>query len=216
MCHTTKSCVLTGLCIWWCFRASLLGNISYWCNPTGVVHLYWCYRAVRCCLASKTKKQKSAAALKKDATPEVICPICDESIVDSSIKNAGHDSIFCEGACKAWLHRRCAGLVKIAFEEVSKSKDNFFCPHCKLVNHESEILSLRASLSSLSNELSSIKTLVASLSSRDNQPPIQNKPEAPAIISDDNAPQLRLILFLTNYPTNLVKYHLSPYKIYTA
>ena len=55
----------------------------------------------------------------------------------------------------------------------------------------SEILSLRASLSSLSNELSSIKTLVASLSSRDNQPPIQNKPEAPAIISDDNTPQLQ-------------------------
>ena len=142
-------------------------------------------------MASKAKKQRSAAALKKDATPGVFCPICDESIVDSSIKNAGHDSIFCEGACKAWLHRGCAGLVKIAFEEVSKSKDKFFCPHCKLVNHESEILSLRASLSSLSNELSSIKTLVASLSSRDNQPPIQNKPEAPAIISDDNAPQLQ-------------------------
>ena len=38
------------------------------------------------------------------------CPICEEVIRDKSRIHAGEDAIFCEGSCRAWIHRKCAGL----------------------------------------------------------------------------------------------------------
>ena len=103
------------------------------------------------------------ARQKRASKGSVICPICEDPIVDPSSQDAGHDSIFCEGGCKAWLHRGCAGLSKAAFEEVCKSQDTFLCRYCRGVSQEVEILSLKASLSSLSDELACVRSLVSSL-----------------------------------------------------
>ena len=56
----------------------------------------------------------------------VLCPVCEELIVDGDEKTPGHDSIECEGLCKAWLHSGCAGLSKTAFEVAASSPDPFF------------------------------------------------------------------------------------------
>ena len=82
---------------------------------------------------SKTSKLKKQSALttkntSKSSIKTIICPICEEAVVDPSSKNDGHDSIFCEGACKAWLHRGCAGMSKTVFEKVCDTDDPLFCP----------------------------------------------------------------------------------------
>ena len=82
------------------------------------------YSSVRLCtsntpsMVSKFKKQSATLTTKKALKSSVICPICEEAVVDSSSKSIGHDTIFCEGTCKAWLHGGCAGMSKAAFVEV--------------------------------------------------------------------------------------------------
>jgi len=60
---------------------------------------------------------------------ECLCPICLEKIAKPTKTKGGQDSIYFEGECDAWLHRRCAGLSKSIFITLEKSSDPFFCPH---------------------------------------------------------------------------------------
>ena len=120
-------------------------------------------------MTSKLKKQSATLTTKKaskSSIKTIISPICEEAVVDPSSKNVGHDSIFCKGTCKAWLHRGCAGMSKAAFEKVCDTNDPFFCPYCRLVSQGVEITSLKASLSSLLDELSSVKALVKSMNAK--------------------------------------------------
>ena len=53
------------------------------------------------------KKRVAARMAQRSA---VICPICENEIIDASEKCVGADSIKCEGLCKAWLHKKCASI----------------------------------------------------------------------------------------------------------
>lgn len=84
----------------------------------------------------------------------VICPICDETIKDAVGKKEGEDAIECNGSCSTWLHRRCAGLNKAAFNLASKSQSSpFFCPQCRLDKQEMEIQSLKKLVTNLAGQL---------------------------------------------------------------
>lgn len=88
-----------------------------------------------------------------------VCPICDDEIVDATASRSGEDSIQCDGKCATWLHRRCAGLSKAAFQNLvtsGKISDPFYCPMCRLDQQELEIKSLRDLVGNLSNHLSLI------------------------------------------------------------
>ena len=62
-----------------------------------------------------------------------VCPICNESILDTVKTKKGHDATFCEGIRDSWLHRRCAGLSQSAFAELQNSTESFHCPdYCQL------------------------------------------------------------------------------------
>ena len=98
---------------------------------------------------------------KKNQLPNVICPICEEPVIDET-----HESIECEGMCKAWLHRGCAGLSKAAFQAATVSPDPFLCPHCRLVAQTSELSALKLSVSTLSSDLSSLKAIVDDLKAK--------------------------------------------------
>ena len=100
---------------------------------------------------------------KKSKLPSVICPVCEEAIIDATARSSGHDSIECEGLCKAWLHRGCAGLSKAAFLAATVSPDPFLCPRCRLVAQSSELSALQSSVNALSLELSSLKAVVDDL-----------------------------------------------------
>ena len=105
--------------------------------------------------AEKSKGQK-AKNKAKSRTNVFSCSICDETIKEPSGKAQGEDSIFCDGQCKAWLHRRCAGLSIARFQAVSDSKDPFYCPACRLQSNETEIASLKADIGILAKQLAEI------------------------------------------------------------
>ena len=84
----------------------------------------------------------------------VICPICEEEVVDSvRSRKKSHDSVFCEGICHEWIHRQCAGLSKRAFIAVGNSKNPFRCPRCVIAKQPEEIAELKASVVDLYREV---------------------------------------------------------------
>ena len=87
----------------------------------------------------------------------MVCPICDESIVDASSHTSGQAAIFIEGLRKEWLHRQCAGLSKTAFDLASQSQDSFFCRYCRLDTQSRELLTLNAAIATLNEELTAVK-----------------------------------------------------------
>ena len=86
---------------------------------------------------NSSKGRKSANRHK--AKQSVVCPICDENIVDATSYTSGQDAIFCDGLCKEWLHCQCAGLSKAAFTTASQSQDPFFCLQCCLATQSREL-----------------------------------------------------------------------------
>ena len=120
-----------------------------------------------------SRRTRSAQTLSKGGNQAVgldECPICEENIVGESIQ--------CDGVCNSWLHRRCAGLSKTAFERASKSDDKFFCPMCRLTNQEKEIGLLKGNVASLEHKLNSILDKVNVLDDQINQVVPNNIPPA--------------------------------------
>jgi len=85
-----------------------------------------------------------------------ICPICEELIKESVGKKVGDDAIMCDGICSGWLHRRCAGLSKAAYIELSKSDDPFYCPQCRLNKQQLELDAMRKTVEELASKLTNV------------------------------------------------------------
>ena len=139
------------------------------------------------CATSASTGQKATS--KRLSSAKHICPICEDVIVDQSSSNKGHDSVFCDGLCNTWLHRGCAGLSKLAFEQVVASSDSFYCPHCSLLQQKKEIASLKATVERLSSDLLSISSTLVELSGKVNTPSVSpqgdsNVCQTPAVNTD--------------------------------
>ena len=107
------------------------------------------------------------------------CPICLETIIESTKSKSGHDAIYCEGHCNSWLHRRCAGLSKPLFVSLEKSTDPFYCPHCQLRNLTTEISTLKVTIKSLNEKIATLQPVVRSSDQLPNSKSIANiSPEA--------------------------------------
>ena len=146
-------------------------------------------------LASSTQRSKSVvgatqvAGRRKRGT--CVCPICNETIVDTTKNKKGHDAIFCEGICDSWLHRRCAGLSQPAFTELQNSAESFVCLHCQLKLCKSEISNLWRTVHSLQDSVARLESKLAN-----SQPvpvqsvkPVANKP-VPNVTSVQSSNQL--------------------------
>ena len=103
----------------------------------------------------------SVPSVASDNSPaSVICPTCDKPFTHK----LGEESILCEGACRMWFHRCCAGLSKSAYGLLSTSATPFHCFHCRLSGSEAEISALKQQVSSLQSELEGIKAAISSTS----------------------------------------------------
>lgn len=80
-------------------------------------------------------------------------------------RKRGHESIFCDGRCQEWVHRQCAGLSKVAFQAVSKSNDDFRCPHCVITQQAKDISALSATVSVLSRDVKVLQDKLAEITS---------------------------------------------------
>lgn len=84
------------------------------------------------------------------------CPTCEEQIVEASEVSDGQDAIECEGLCRSWLHRKCAGLSEEAFITATNSSSPFKCPQCRLMSQEEEINELKLSVDQLKSSMSAL------------------------------------------------------------
>ena len=92
------------------------------------------------------------------------CAICLQPIVDESDTHDSEDSIFCEGKCQEWIHWTCAGLSEAAFDSLHQSGNPFWCYHCHLSMHSSEVATLHTMIN-LTKELDTVKSQLSSLKS---------------------------------------------------
>ena len=89
----------------------------------------------------------------KKTKESIICPLCDEPIIEPGEDTEGQDAIYCEGQCKTWLHRKCAALPKQVFDQIGESDEPFHCCHCLLLNQKDEINVLKALVESLNTKI---------------------------------------------------------------
>lgn len=87
---------------------------------------------------------------------EVDCLICEEPILEPSENCAGDEAVFCEGSCQGWIHRKCAGVTRPAFDKLGEPDTEYLCSHCMFVSQSKEI-------SKLSNIIKNLDTAVQSL-----------------------------------------------------
>ena len=107
---------------------------------------------------SRVSETSSSSKIKNNSskTQAFTCPICLDLIKDASDDSTGEDAIVCEGKCNTWLHRKCAGLSKAAYEAATISSGSFYCPHCRLDMQESEIALLKRTIQQLVEDVHSL------------------------------------------------------------
>ena len=86
-----------------------------------------------------------------------ICPICLDKIAEDTDDTDGHDAIFCEGTCNAWIHYRCAGISKTLFQMCRNSENSYHCPHCRLLGFETLIQEMKSTISSLKQRIEALE-----------------------------------------------------------
>ncbi len=97
---------------------------------------------------SSSKSSQKKPVSKNSSPSQNLCAVCARPINDDT-----NDSIICEGVCKDWMHRTCAGLSKAAFESARESPDDYFCHYCDSRCLKEEIKALKGRISSLEAEL---------------------------------------------------------------
>ena len=78
--------------------------------------------------------------------------MCCQAIVEGK-----DEALFCEGECKRWMHRYCAGIPVSYFQSYGASESPFYCYTCCYRNHASEIASLKETVNSLVTEVTSLR-----------------------------------------------------------
>ena len=81
------------------------------------------------------------------------------TIIESSDDTDGDDAFFCEGDCKAWLHRKCVCLSKKLYDKLSIFDDPFYCSHFIIAKQSQEISVLRNQVDDLTKEIAGMKAL---------------------------------------------------------
>ena len=86
-----------------------------------------------------------------------ICPICLDPIIDATEDTEGHEAIYCESTCNAWIHRQCAGLSQTLYKMLQEGEDPFYCPHCRLSIQENQLQELKSTIDNLTQEVTALK-----------------------------------------------------------
>lgn len=97
----------------------------------------------------------------------VICPICSDSIVETTTDVEGQEAILCEGNCSSWYHRWCAGVTALRYEELSDSDKPFHCPTCTAMEQQQTILELHRTVTSLQEEVKKMQIAINALQEKD-------------------------------------------------
>ena len=117
----------------------------------------------------------ATAATDITATDVATCSVCSQNIVDGE-----EDALFCEGTCKQWVHRYCAGVPLIQFQSLSASPSPFLCSFCRQSNYDDEIYVLRTAVKSLTKEVVELKLEMQKLRERPQKDTVAEQHIVPA------------------------------------
>ena len=86
------------------------------------------------------------------------CLVCLDEILnrDTSDNNDDEETIFCEGYCDSWVHRRCIGLTKKALISYRESNNPYMCPSCRISKYEHLISDMKSTIASLELKVSEL------------------------------------------------------------
>ena len=103
-------------------------------------------------VASSEGERRPAISKGTGVDDSVECSVCCQAIVEGK-----DEALFCEGECKRWMHRYCAGIPVSYFQSYGASESLFYCYTCCYRNHAGEIASLKETVNSLVTEVSSLR-----------------------------------------------------------
>ena len=110
-------------------------------------------------MPGKTRPRVAEALMDKG---KELCPICCVAIIDGK-----EESIFCEGNCHAWLHRRCAGVSTSYFKSLSSNSAKFLCSYCSCQVQQESISPLVSEVASLKAENAELRETIEAFRSVD-------------------------------------------------
>ncbi len=93
---------------------------------------------------------------KKAVKPTEKCDLCAAAIVDGK-----EDALQCEGTCRQWYHRYCAGVSTTHFKQLAHSATPFVCFACSQAVQQATVGQLHAELTALKTEVCELRTALA-------------------------------------------------------
>ena len=93
------------------------------------------------------------------------CGICEQLIIDGK-----EQALFCEGVCKQWIHRYCAGVPLSWFTTLSESSTAFQCYSCCQTKHAETVEGLSTQIELLKHDVCELKETVRNLTASCNVP----------------------------------------------
>ena len=103
-------------------------------------------------MPSGSSKNKKGGGTDLTSTTEV-CALCCDTL------KKGQDVLKCEGSCGCNVHRYCAGVTKLYFDELVKGSIPFVCQYCALNVYKAIVQQLQDEVASLKLELAETKSL---------------------------------------------------------
>ena len=85
------------------------------------------------------------------------------TILESSELCEGDEAVFYEGNCQGWMHRKCAGVTRPAFNKLGEPDTQYSCSHCMLVSQNKEISKLANIIKDLNSSIVSLTETITSL-----------------------------------------------------
>ena len=82
----------------------------------------------------------------------VKCAVCEQNVVEGK-----DQALYCEGLCKRWFHRYCAGVSTTLFAALSSSSDPFLCAGCFQASSKKELVELKNTISILRDEVTQLR-----------------------------------------------------------
>ena len=125
---------------------------------------------------------------------EADCIVCDEPILEPSENCEGDEAVFCEGDCQGWIHRKCAGVTRSAFDKLGESDVQYLCSQCMLASQNREICKLANIIKDLNASIIPLTETITLLQSSANITSTmqQTASEQTTINTSNNPPEARV------------------------
>ena len=96
---------------------------------------------------------------------EANCIVCKEPILEAGEHCKGDEAVFCEGDCQGWIHRKCAGVTRSAFDKLGETDAKYLCSQCMLASQNREISKLTDTIKNLNASIALLTKTITSLQS---------------------------------------------------